>query len=79
VGLPGVVIAPAWQCPLEWLPVQSEGYRVLRGPSIRDIPTDYSIEEITVEQVCDAAQTLLAKFPVDSGQRGSRMNRSSSF
>ena len=77
VGLPGVVIAPAWQSPLEWLPVQSERYRVLRGPSIRDIPADYCIDEISVEQVCAAAQTLLAKYPADPMQRASRAARSS--
>ena len=77
VGLPGVVIAPAWQSPLEWLPVQSERYRVLRGPSIRDIPADYLIDEISVEQVCDAAQSLLEKYPADPLQRASRVNRSS--
>ncbi|MHB1960032.1 MAG: glycosyltransferase family 9 protein [Acidobacteriaceae bacterium] len=33
VGLPSVVIAPAWQSPLEWLPVASERYRVLRRPA----------------------------------------------
>ncbi|HTU49007.1 MAG TPA: glycosyltransferase family 9 protein [Acidobacteriaceae bacterium] len=76
VGLPGVVIAPAWQSPLEWLPVQSERYRVLRGPSIQDIPPDYSIDEISVEQVCEAAQTLLAKYPVDPAQRTSRVDQS---
>ena len=76
VGLPGVVIAPAWQSPLEWLPVQSERYRVLRGPSIRDIPPDYSIDEISVEQVCDAAQSLLEKYPADPAQRASRVERS---
>ena len=76
VGLPGVVIAPAWQSPLEWLPVQSERYRVLRGPSIRDIPPDYSIGEISVEQVCDAAQNLLEKYPVDLAQRASRVEHS---
>ena len=76
VGLPGVVIAPAWQSPLEWLPVQSERYRVLRGPSIRDIPPDYSIDEISVEQVCDAAQSLLEKYPVDEAQRAFRVDRS---
>lgn len=76
VGLPGVVIAPAWQSPLEWLPVQSERYRVLRGPSIRDIPPNYSIDEISVEQVCDAAQSLLAKYPADSAQRASRADKS---
>ena len=78
VGLPGVVIAPAWQSPLEWLPVQSERYCVLRGPSIREIPPDYSIGEISVEQVCDAAQILLKKYPVDVEQRVSRVERSSS-
>ncbi|MHB1793418.1 MAG: glycosyltransferase family 9 protein [Acidobacteriaceae bacterium] len=76
VGLPGLVIAPAWQSPLEWLPVNSERYRVLRGPSIPDAPQDYCIEEISVEQVCDAAQTLLGKFPADPAQRAARMQRS---
>jgi ADP-heptose:LPS heptosyltransferase len=76
VGLPGVVIAPAWQSPLEWLPVQSELYRVLRGPSIRDIPSNYLIDEISVEQVCDAAQSLLKQYPADSTQRTSRTERS---
>lgn len=76
VGLPGVVIAPAWQSPLEWLPVQSESYRVLRGPSIREIPPDYCIDEISVEQVCDAAQNLLTKYPADPAQRVARVERS---
>ncbi len=76
VGLPGVVIAPAWQSPLEWLPLQCDRYRVLRGPTIREIPAEYSIDEIGVEQVCDAAQTLLAKFPADPLQRASRVDRS---
>jgi ADP-heptose:LPS heptosyltransferase len=76
VGLPGVVIAPAWQSPLEWLPVHSDRYCVLRGPTIRDIPLDYSIAEISVEQVCDAAQSLLTRYPVDVAQRASRVERS---
>jgi ADP-heptose:LPS heptosyltransferase len=76
VGLPGVVIAPAWQSPLEWLPVQSPRYRVLRGPSIREIPADYCIDEIGVEQVLDAAQTLLKEHPADPMQRAARVERS---
>jgi ADP-heptose:LPS heptosyltransferase len=76
VGLPGVVIAPAWQSPLEWLPVQSERYRVLRGPSIRDIPPDYCNDEISEEQVCDAAQSLLKEYPPDATQRAARGERS---
>ncbi len=35
VELPGVVIAPAWQSALEWLPVRNPRYRVLQGPRIR--------------------------------------------
>ncbi len=73
VRLPGVVIAPAWQSPLEWLPVESERYCVLRGPSIKDIPADYSIDEVSVEQLCDATQGLLQKFPPDPRQRASRI------
>jgi ADP-heptose:LPS heptosyltransferase len=77
VGLSGIVVAPAWQSPLEWLPVQSERYRVLRGPSIQDIPPEYSIDEISVGQVCDAAQSLLKQYPADPAQRASRVERSS--
>ena len=76
VGLPGVVIAPAWQDSREWLPVDDPRYRVLRGPSLREIPPDYCIDEISVEQVCAAAQTLLTKYPVDPAQRLSRAERS---
>ncbi len=77
VGLPGVVIAPAWQDSREWLPVDDPRYRVLRGPSLREIPPDYCIDEISVEQVCAAAQTLLTKYPADPAQRDSRVDQSS--
>ncbi len=77
VGLPGVVIAPAWQDSREWLPVDDPRYRVLRGPSIRDIPADYCIDEISMEQVCAAAQSLLTKYPAAPAQRLSRVDQSS--
>lgn len=76
VGLPGVVIAPAWQSPLEWLPLNQTHYRVLRGPSIAIIPANYSIGEVTVEQVCAAAIDLLALFPAKSAARAQRVQRS---
>jgi ADP-heptose:LPS heptosyltransferase len=76
VELPGVVIAPAWQSPLEWLPVESERYRVLRGPTIQNISSDYCMAEISVEQVCEAAQSLLKQYPTDPAQRASRTERS---
>lgn len=76
VGLPGVVIAPAWQSPLEWLPVNHSRYRVLRGPSIATTPPTYCIEEVTVEQVRAAARSLLTLFPAESSKRSLRVQRS---
>lgn len=76
VGLPGVVIAPAWQSPLEWLPVEHPSYRVLRGPSIDRPPANYWIEEIGAEQVVDAALDLLQKFPPAPSSRAARTDRS---
>ncbi len=73
VGLPGVVTAPAWQSPLEWLPVNQPRYRVLRGPTIEHPPADYSMEEISADQVYDAAVDLLEKFPADPGRRAERV------
>lgn len=76
VGLPGLVIAPAWQSPREWLPVDHPRYRVLRGPSIATVPDTYCIEEVSVQQVTDAAMHLLSLFPADEFQRSSRVQRS---
>ena len=76
VGLPGVVIAPAWQSPLEWLPVDHSHYRVLRGPSIATAPADYCMQEVSVEQVVNASVDLLASFPATSAERALRVQRS---
>ena len=75
VGLPGVVIAPAWQSPLEWLPVGHPRYRVLRGPSISVIPPDYRMEEIEVEAVTAAAMDLLREFAPSLNDRAARLQR----
>lgn len=77
VGLPGVVIAPAWQSALEWLPVGHPRYRVLQGPSLAaPPPSDYWIEEVSVEQVSAAAMELLALFPAAPAQRVLRLQGS---
>jgi len=73
VGLPGVVIAPAWQSALEWLPVGHERYRVLQGPRIAEPHPGYAIDEISVEQVTAAALELLQQFPPSVAQRAVRM------
>ena len=76
VGLPGVVLAPAWQSPLEWLPVENPCYRVLRGPSIQEAPPEYWIEEVSTGQVITTALDLLDKFPPSLEQRAARMRAS---
>lgn len=73
VGLPGVVIAPAWQDPREWLPVNHPRYRVLRGSSIGTAPPDYWIEEVSAEQVSAAARDLLGNFPASAAARTARV------
>ena len=63
VGLPGVVLAPAWQDPAEWLPIGNPRYRIVRGPSIASPPEGYCMAEISVAQVVSAALELLANTP----------------
>jgi ADP-heptose:LPS heptosyltransferase len=74
VGLPGVVIAPAWQSPLEWLPVDHPRYRVLRGPSIEKPGDGYWIAEVQVEQVIAAALPLLRESLESRTARGTRID-----
>jgi ADP-heptose:LPS heptosyltransferase len=76
VGLPGVVIAPAWQSALEWLPVGNARYRVLQGPCIAAPPADYWIEEIGAQRVIEAALQLLDSFPPSVASRAMRVQDS---
>lgn len=75
VGLPGVVIAPAWQDPREWLPIDHPRYRVVRGPSLATQPSGYCMEEISVPQVVNAATELLELFPPSVATRQARLDR----
>ena len=60
VGLPMVVIAPAWSPPIEWLPVGNVDYRILKNATITSPPTaDYIIDEVSVQEVVSAIDDLL--------------------
>jgi ADP-heptose:LPS heptosyltransferase len=76
VEMPGVVIAPAWQSALEWLPVNHPQYRVLQGPRIPAPDPAYSIEEISIQQVIEAALDLMARFSPSQSARAARLERS---
>ena len=72
VGLPGAVIAPGWQNPIEWLPLGHSKYRVLwNGPTRKD-PAQPYLDEISVEQVLAAANDLLTHFPPSQTARAAR-------
>ncbi len=76
VGLPGVVIAPAWQNPAEWLPVGHPHYRVLCGFPI-PMPTHaYRMDEISAEQALDATMECMDAFPYSTAARYARLHYS---
>jgi ADP-heptose:LPS heptosyltransferase len=62
-GVPLVVLAPTYQSPVEWLPLQVANARVLRGPGIAPVPTDYKLDEIEVRQVQAAVDDLMRLYP----------------
>lgn len=76
VGLPGVVIAPAWQNPMEWLPVNHPRYRIACGPKIAMPGNDYWIEEVSVEDVLSEMDNLLDINPPSTDARKNRIARS---
>ena len=75
VQLPGVVIAPGWQNPIEWLPLSHPLYRVLWGGPIPEETADRYIDEISVEQVIQATEELLTRNPSSISARQTRLQR----
>ena len=63
VGLPMVVIAPAWSPPLEWLPIEADRFRVLKNGDIPVAPVDYIIDEVSVDEVQSALQDFIQRYP----------------
>ena len=72
VGLPMVVIAPAWSPPHEWLPMGNPRFEVLKLHNLESAPEGYSIDEVCVEDVQAAMSRLLERFPLGrrEGRRG---------
>lgn len=62
VGLPTVVIAPAWSPAHEWLPIHNPRYRILKNADFPPpAPDDYIIDEVSVADVLSAAASLLPR------------------
>ena len=59
VGLPMVIIAPAWSPPLEWLPLGDPHFIILKNLELATAPADYIIDEVSVEEVLAGLKQLL--------------------
>lgn len=59
VGLPMVIIAPAWSPPVEWLPLNDPRFIILKNLEMATAPPDYIIDEVSVDEVLAALDGLL--------------------
>jgi len=82
VGLPMVVIAPAWQPDFEWLPIECPQIEIIRKNDIfcrhcRKLfcQTMNCISDITVIEVYNAAIALLGKYPSALSNKQARVSR----
>lgn len=76
-GTPLVIIAPAWQSSIDWMPIDKPWARILKGPWFPPPPpASYAIEEVTVEQTIAAVEELLSSYPPRLSARSDRINRS---
>lgn len=82
VGLPSVVVAPAWQLPIEWLPLGRPHMTVLRRNEIwcrhcgeQSCATRECMEETKVSEVVRAAEYQLRRHPPAEHSRQARRAR----
>jgi ADP-heptose:LPS heptosyltransferase len=76
VSLPTVILAPAWQPVIEWLPLGNDRYRILKGDDIGQSTPDYVMDEMSVEQVIGELDDLVARYPASEQSREARIQRS---
>ena len=61
VGLPTVIIAPAWSPAIEWLPLDNPCFRILKNADLPSAPPDYIIDEVSIDDVIGALDGLLRR------------------
>lgn len=62
VGLPTVIIAPAWSPPIEWLPLDNPCFRILKNADLASAPPGYIIDEVGIDDVIGALDDLLRSY-----------------
>jgi ADP-heptose:LPS heptosyltransferase len=73
VRLPMVILGPSWQKPIEWLPLNLENVRILRGEDRVGVPEGYRLDEISAENVIAALGELVELYPPTPEARESRL------
>jgi len=63
VGLPMVIIAPAWSPSVEWLPLGDPRFHILKNADIPVATPGYIIDEVSINQVTAALAGLLQRYP----------------
>jgi ADP-heptose:LPS heptosyltransferase len=76
VKTPMVVLGPSWQRPIEWLPLEVENVRILRGVDRDSAPEGYRLDEISAESVIEALNDLLRTYPASADARKNRLEQS---
>jgi ADP-heptose:LPS heptosyltransferase len=61
VGLPMVILAPAWSPPIEWLPVGDPRFRILKNLEMPVATPGYVIDEVSVDEVTEALAELMER------------------
>ena len=75
VKTPMVVLGPSWQRPTEWLPLEVENVRILRGVDRDSAPEGYRLDEISAESVIEALDDLLRRYPASAEARKNRLEQ----
>lgn len=75
VKTPMVVLGPSWQRAIEWLPLEVENVRILRGTDRDSVPKGYQLDEIFAESVIEALDDLLHKYPANAKDRMNRLEQ----
>jgi ADP-heptose:LPS heptosyltransferase len=80
VEVPMVVIAPSWQPPIIWLPLDRPNVTILRGPAQdrATLPPNYQLDDVQAGEVIAALNHLVAAYPPDPASRSARLSRSTS-
>jgi ADP-heptose:LPS heptosyltransferase len=76
VGLPMIILAPAWDPGTEWLPWGFDQFRIFKGDDIPFAPAGYQILEVDVPEVVESMDNLLIEYPPSATARRQRMDRS---